>query len=477
MAGSRNARTTVLATLAVLAVLTATVFADAAHAGEKARPGGLVVVKGVDGSEAEFSSINEALARASPNDTVLVYPGVYKEHVVVQKPVRIIGVGSPVIDGGGRGTIITITNTSNVVIENVRLVNSGRLYSTEDSGIKIEWSRDIVVSRVVIENAFYPIYVMGSERVLIKESNISSIREYHVAYRGHGVYVWYSNHVDVIGNFFYTLADGVYCDHAYNLTVRNNRVQDGRYGVHLMYCEDVLITNNMVTRTISGIVPMYSENVVVSNNTVLLVRTGGIGEGLFIQESDNIVVVDNVIAGNIIGIHVGRTPYRPGSTALVKRNLVAFNLIGVVIDTVSEVVFTENSFIENVRDVSLVGFGTSGALWYDPESARGNFWSNNPLANTYVLTSNQAEELVGGHRELAIFTFSPSYMLLETLASKSAGEARVKAVDPHPLRKPVVPITLLPRVRETEISTSVAMATAPLAASLLAYVVIRRAGG
>ena len=435
----------------------------------------LVVIKRGD-VELSYPTISEAVEDADPGSTIIIYPGVYKEHILVQKPLRIIGVGQPVIDGEGSGTVITILNTSNVVIEGLKVVNSGRFYSTEDSGIKIEWSKNVSIRKVVMENVFYPIYVRGSEDVVIEGNNISSIPEYHVAYRGHGVYVWYSNRVTIRNNYFYTLADGVYGDHAYNLTVEGNRIEDGRYGVHLMYCKDVLIVNNLITRTIAGLVPMYSDRVNATKNFVVLVRGGGIGQGVFVQESDNIVIEENVISGNIIGVYVGRTPYRPGSTAIIKRNLVAFNLIGVKIDTISEVLFVDNSFIENVKDVILVGYGKPRSIWYDPLAYRGNFWSDKTLADSYVSESNLIEELLEEHKELKVFMFSPSYLMLEVLVSKNTGGTRVKAVDLYPLRSPTMSVTSIPKLKDKNPLFSMLIPSLTLLSSLGVIRVIRRRG-
>jgi nitrous oxidase accessory protein len=243
-----------------------------------------------------------------------------------------------------------------------------------------------------------------------------------------------------------------------------------------MYCRDVVITDNVITRTIAGMVPMYSDRVMVVNNTVYLVRGGGIGEGVFIQESDNIIVENNVISGNLVGIYVGRTPNRPGSTAVIKRNLIAFNLVGVKVDTVSEAIFTENSFVENVKDVMLVGYGEPKSFWYDPESRLGNFWSGDPLSRPYISASNLAEELFEQHKELKVLTFSPSYLLLELLVSKSLGEIRAKVVDPYPLTSPSISVSELLRLEENRAPHSI---IAPAVTTLLAFnllVLARRAG-
>ncbi|MCI5207355.1 MAG: hypothetical protein D3910_00835 [Candidatus Electrothrix sp. ATG2] len=49
----------------------------------------------------EYPTIQSALDTAEPNDKIVVNAGVYKEKIIVDKVVDLIGVGWPVIDGGG----------------------------------------------------------------------------------------------------------------------------------------------------------------------------------------------------------------------------------------------------------------------------------------------------------------------------------------------------------------------------------------
>ncbi|MEM4658899.1 MAG: hypothetical protein QXX77_10820, partial [Candidatus Methanosuratincola sp.] len=57
----------------------------------------------------DVGTVSQAIERAQAGDTVRVHGGVYAEHIVVDKPIAIIGVGMPVIDGGGKGTVVSIT--------------------------------------------------------------------------------------------------------------------------------------------------------------------------------------------------------------------------------------------------------------------------------------------------------------------------------------------------------------------------------
>lgn len=382
-----------------------------------------------------YSRLEAAVREAPPFSTILVGPGTYQVHLVIDKPLTLRGEGWPTLDGGGIGTVITIRNTSSVRVEGFRVVNSGVFYSTEDAGIKVVGSRQVVIAGNRLERVFYAIMLKDSTGVLISGNNITSIPEFYLSDRGHGVYSWYSWGVVVEDNQFSYVADGTFCDHSYNMTVSGNRVGDARYGVHLMYCEDVTIRGNSVTRSVAGVVPMYSKRVLVVGNRVVDNRIGGIGEGIFLLEDDDIVVVDNVVAGNMVGLYIGRTPYTPGAEAEVRRNLVAFNLVGVSIDTISSPLIYENSFVENLEDVRLTGLGDSRALWYNPATRRGNFWSSHRGEGAMV-AQNLLEDLLDSHREVRVLTYSPAFLMLEVMKRGVPDEARVKVVDQYPLKAP-----------------------------------------
>ncbi|WP_410511002.1 AAA family ATPase [Paenibacillus sp. BR2-3] len=45
--------------------------------------------------EADFRTLTEAVLAAEPGDTIIVYPGTYRENILIDKQVKIIGIGTP----------------------------------------------------------------------------------------------------------------------------------------------------------------------------------------------------------------------------------------------------------------------------------------------------------------------------------------------------------------------------------------------
>jgi len=93
----------------------------------------------VGGSGAgNYTTIQDAIDAASDGDTIYVYPGTYKENVVADKGVNIIGVNAT-IDGGKAGDTVLITanhtSISGFLIENSSNTGAG-IVKDDGSGLK-----------------------------------------------------------------------------------------------------------------------------------------------------------------------------------------------------------------------------------------------------------------------------------------------------------------------------------------------------
>lgn len=393
-----------------------------------------------------YESIGEALENTAPYTTIYVYKGVYEGGLEVRKPVKLVGIDYPILDGGLRGSVIKIIDTSDVYIEGFEIVRSGRVYSTEDAGVRIDSSNNVTIRNNVFRDIFFGILVKNSSYIYIYGNEITGIPEYYISDRMHGIYNWYSRNVFIVNNTFYHVKDGVYNDHNYYTVIDNNRFFYGRYGIHLMYSDNFKITNNSITGFIAGMAIMYSENITVRYNLITGNRVGGVGEGLFIPETDNILVEYNWIVGNIVGINIRYTPYTPGKFSIIRFNVVAFNYIGVNVDTDSEAYVYGNDFIENIQDIRYIGYTESRIRWYNESLKMGNFWSgyvaydsdNDSIYDIPFISIDPLYTFIQEHRELSIYYFTPVYELLDIIF-KYSFESRLEGLieDRYPFKKPV----------------------------------------
>jgi nitrous oxidase accessory protein len=104
-------------------------------------------------------TVQQALDRAHPGDTILIKPGVYHSgNVVVRIPITLLGEGYPVFDGDGKFEIFTI-GAPNVTIQGLRIIHSGHGSIEDVAGIKAIQSRNIKVINNQFDHTFFGIYL------------------------------------------------------------------------------------------------------------------------------------------------------------------------------------------------------------------------------------------------------------------------------------------------------------------------------
>ena len=118
-------------------------------------------------------SIQGAIDAASPGDVIEVQSGTYHENVNVDKPVILFGVdtggGKPVVDGGGRGSAISLS-ASGSVLEGFVVTNSG---NDINAGIRITSDRNVIRDNLVKDNDGYGIILENSSFNIITHIELS----------------------------------------------------------------------------------------------------------------------------------------------------------------------------------------------------------------------------------------------------------------------------------------------------------------
>jgi fibronectin-binding autotransporter adhesin len=76
-----------------------------------------------------YSTIQAAVSASAFGDKIMVSASTYFEHVTIGVSITIQGVGGPAVNGGGGGTVITITNGTSVIIMGLTVTNG---HGTDD---------------------------------------------------------------------------------------------------------------------------------------------------------------------------------------------------------------------------------------------------------------------------------------------------------------------------------------------------------
>ncbi len=383
-----------------------------------------------------YTTIEAALAAAQPGEVIEVESGVYPA-LAVEKSVTLVGIGWPVIDGGGRGTVVTL-DAPGVVFRGFEVRGSGVEPDQDHSGI-ILTAPGITVENNRLRDVLFGIFVAQADEAIIRNNDITSKAEYEIGRKGDGIRLWYSQNAIVESNTVHEARDVVLW-YSRNVALRDNVIEGGRYGVHLMYCDDAQIERNRIHNNSVGIYMMYSNHATLRENDIRGQR-GPSGYALGFKDADFVNASGNVIVDNRAGVFIDGTPFSPTGEARFNDNIFAFNDVGVILLTaVRGNTFTGNTFWENVEQMALQGGGKVGNNRW-----QGNYWSDysgfdadgDGQGDTPYIAERFFESLTDREPLLRALIYSPAAQTIEfAAASFPIIKPQPKLVDPAPRLSP-----------------------------------------
>jgi nitrous oxidase accessory protein len=416
------------------------------------------------GPGAPYSSIGAALAVARTGDTVRVAPGEYRENLIIDVPIVLIGEGRPVIDGGGLGTVVELRASSRISGFVIR--GSGRILDQENAGMLV-LADSCEIEDNVLEDVLFGIYLKDSHGSRVVGNSVVG-KGRPLGMRGDGIRLWNSNNATVEANVVRHTRDVVvYFSHG--LQFRNNRVTHGRYGLHYMYSSNNLFENNEFAYNDVAAFIMYSSDIALRNN-VFAAASGHSGFGIGLKDADRIEVTENLIIQNQVGLYFDNSPNAGDAENDIRDNVIAFNDVGVeLLPSVRENNFLQNSFVANVRDVSVSGGGTALAnRWSGNHWDQAEAWDSDGDGTLDVpyRIDRLSEDLFARHPELQLFQMSPASMALDALGRFfPLLEPRPIVIDsaPSPSSRPLEPTRIGVAERESADPSSRAAVFAALA--------------
>lgn len=308
-------------------------------------------------------SIAAAISAASPGDTIEVERGDYAEHLVIDKPLTLLGIGKPTIRGGFSGDVIRV-RASDVTIKGFIVRDSGVDQTAQNSGIYFQPGahRPTVEDCDVVYNLF-GIWIEKSDGARIIRNTITGRRDLQSAARGNGIQLYNSTGAQVLDNHISYARDGIYVDLSHKAVFRGNRIHHLRYGTHYMNTHQSLWENNEVYMNRGGLALMEVRDLTVRNN----VAWGNSDHGIMLRTIQDSTVENNVVAGNGRGFFIYDAEYN-----IVRNNLVSGNVVGVHLSAGSGNNKVDgNDFIDNQQQIKYVA--SRDVEW---GKTQGNYWSN-----------------------------------------------------------------------------------------------------
>ena len=405
-----------------------------------------------------YTSIRAALEEAEEGMVIEVRGGEYSGSLIINKAVTLRGVDWPVIDGGGKGTVVTLSVPGSSIY-GFEVRGSGSQPDGNDAGILMTASHTTAENNRLTD-VLFGIFVAQADDAVVRGNHISSKLNYDLGRKGDGIRVWYSQRVTVEGNQLREVRD-VVAWYSSEIILRDNLIEEGRYGIHLMYCDGAVIDGNRILNNSVGIYVMYSNDLALHENIVKGQR-GPSGYALAFKDTNNVEASGNILADNRAGFFLDGTPFAPQTFARFEDNILAFNDIGVVMQpAVRGSQFTGNSFWENIEQVAIMGGGGTAAQ----NSWEGNFWSDytgfdsdgDGVGDLPYHSERLMENLYDREERLRALIFSPAAQAIEFAASTfPVMRPQIKLEDASPLVNPPLISQEFAQTEESDWSMTVA---------------------
>ena len=388
----------------------------------------------------------EAIAGADPGDVLILQDGAYAGPVTIDRPLTIRGPETAAVEGGGTGTVITIS-APDVVLEGFTVSGSGSRNEDLDAGVKILKGADRVrVEGLRLIDNMHGIDVHGGRDAQIIGNRITGRQNLHMNERGNGIYVWNSPGTLLEGNDIRYGRDGIFSNASASSIYRNNIMRDLRFAVHFMYTQRTEVSGNISIGNHLGFAIMFSDRAKILNNLSL----GDREHGLMLNYANNADVTGNLIRG---GTKKCLFIYNAHKN-LIWNNRFQGCGIGLHFTAGSEKnVLTGNAFVANREQVKYVG--TRFMEW--SHEGRGNFWSDHPafdlngdgIADGSYRPNDLMDHILWSQPAAALLTGSPAVQLVRWSQSSFPATMPGGVTDSHPLMHPL-DITVPPTIAAME---------------------------
>jgi nitrous oxidase accessory protein len=388
-----------------------------------------------------YSSITEALNNSKDGDTIVVRSGVYKENLVIDKSLRLIGDNRPVIDADYRGDAVRI-EADNVLIKGFKIIHGGSNLLKEDSGIKLVNSTRVTIEENEIEDVIIGIYLYASPGNTIRNNTSYGRADITTEEaNGNGIHLWKSPNNTIEENYIVKHRDGIYVEFAPGNLIRKNHCQgNARYGLHYMYSDNNIFEENIFEKNGTGSALMYSKHIVLKKNTFRN-NLGPNGFGMLLKSLSDSLAEDNLIANNTVGVFMDDANRNIFTKNVFSRNGWAIDLFS---SSNNNTIYA-NDFVNNTFQVMTDTDRTTSKFYND---STGNFWSDYAGYNGYDLDRDGVGDipykpvkllsyLMKRYPDLTVFLESPGLKALEFAERVLPVLNPVELEDPHPLMNPL----------------------------------------
>jgi nitrous oxidase accessory protein len=306
----------------------------------------------VVGKERLVSSVRKAIELAAPNDTILLENGTYKEGpLTITKPLRLIGVDGPVLDGEGKHEILTLSG-QNILVKSIHFANAGYNSMNDYAAIKVIDAQNVIVENNTITDAYFALHIANTYYSIVRNNTIKGSPKTEQT-TGNGIHLWKSEHMLVEDNHIEGHRDGIYFEFVTNSIIQNNySTRNIRYGLHFMFSHNDAYINNVFKDNGAGVAVMYSKKVLMHSN-LFDHNWGPNAYGILLKEISDSRIIHNTFLQNTVAILMEGT-----NRIAVERNTFTANGWAMKVQASCD----ENTFFHNNFHGNTFDLGTNGTM-------------------------------------------------------------------------------------------------------------------
>ena len=381
----------------------------------------------------------QAIAGAAPGDVLQLAAGLHRGPVVIATPhLTLLGLPGAVINGGGRGNVITVA-ASDTILRGLTIRGSGLDLTAKNSGVFIGRGAD---RAVVSDNRFVGnligVYLDGSHDALVRHNRIQGLLRLRLNERGPAVELFDTPGSRIEDNDISGGRDGVFSVTSHANVVRGNSFRQLRFAVHFMYTNGSTVADNVSRGNDIGYAMMYSDRLVLDGN----VSDGDREHGLLFNYANDSRITGNVVRGSEKCVFI----YNANKNRF-SGNWFEGCGIGVHFTAGSERnAITGNAFVRNRTQVMYVG--TRSLDW--AENGRGNYWSDNPgfdlqgrgIADAAYRPNDVVDQVIWRAPAAKLLLNSPAVQVLHWAQAAFPAIHPGGVIDSAPLMQPPRPAAL-----------------------------------
>ena len=365
------------------------------------------------------NSLQDAIDRAKPYSTIKLSSGTYKGNITIDKPLSIVGIDNEVvIEGDLNGSVIKI-KSSNVILKNLTITNSGKRMDKIDSAISMDKVKNCIIQNCKLLNSLYGIDMDMVQNSTIENNYITS-KDLDLSLRGDALKIYYS-HNNLFKNNTIKNSRDVTLNYSHNNIFESNKFINNRFATHLSLSDNNdFLSNTYLYNSVSIMVMGAKDTNIVSN--IIQSSKGASGIGVVISGVSNFHLTKNKIRFNAKGIYIDSKEKAKGMKRYIEHNEISYNKEAIHFHvSIKDNTIIHNKIFGNIDDIvkDIEGrFSKTNIVEYNYWDRYTGFDNNNDnIGDTPHQVYQYADQLWHFNNKIKFFYASPILSLLNFISN------------------------------------------------------------